>query len=159
MAARSQASIAAARDPESELNLGKLSELLGFHLRMAYVAMHRDFSDAVAGLDLTQRQFAVLSIVAANDGPSQVDIAAALGMDRASMMELIDRLEGQAFVERKRSKGDRRRQELYVTAQGRKVLTAAIARIEEHERKFLNRFTAQDNADLMRMLRRLSARS
>ncbi len=155
MAARSSATALAASQAAPDIDLGELPSLLGFHLRMAYVAMHRHFAESIADLDLTQRQFAVLSIVAANDGPSQVDIASALGMDRASMMELVDRLEERSLMERRRSKGDRRRQELYVTAPGRKLLTTAIARIGEHEQIFKKRFTAQDQSDLFRMLRRL----
>ncbi len=156
MAARSSATaIVAAESPD--IDLGDLPNLLGFHLRMAYVAMHRHFAESIADIDLTQRQFAVLSIVAANEGPSQVDIASALGMDRASMMELVDRLEDRALMERRRSKGDRRRQELYVTAPGRKLLAAAVIRISEHEQHFKKRFTAQELSDLSRMLARLCA--
>ena len=81
--------------------------------------MHRDFMAAVAGLELTQKQTATLWLIQANPGVSQVSVAAALGMDRATMMSITDRLEERGFVIRKRSTVDRRRQELYLTPPAR----------------------------------------
>ena len=99
----------AAVDDLDGFSLGALPSLLGFHLRFANMAMYRDYASAMESLDLTQKQHAVLLIIKANHGVSQVDIAAALGTDRATMMAIVDRLEARDLVERQRSKGDRRR--------------------------------------------------
>ena len=98
----------------------ELDSLLGYLLRRAQGAMHRDFMAAVADFGLTQKQAAALWLIQANGGVSQVEVAAALGMDRATMMAVTDRLEDRGFVIRKRSSTDRRRQELYLTSVGAK---------------------------------------
>ena len=88
-----------------ELMFAELDSLLGYLLRRAQGAMHRDFMDAVADFGLTQKQAAALWLIQANGGVSQVEVAAALGMDRATMMAVTDRLEDRGFVTRKRSVG------------------------------------------------------
>ena len=80
----------------------ELDGLLGYRLRRAQGAMHRDFMAAVASLDHTQKQAATLWLINSNAGVAQVSVAGALGMDRATMMAIIDRLEGgrEAFAAR-----------------------------------------------------------
>src|SRR5688572_30026869 len=119
-----------------ELMFQELDGLLGYRLRRAQGAMHRDYMAAVADLNLTQKQTATLWLIGANPGVSQVTVAAALGMDRATMMAIIDKLEDRALVLRKRSSTDRRRQELLLTPAGQRKLKTVKTRIAEHEARF-----------------------
>ena len=147
------------RDPEfpadALLDLDGLTDLLGFHLRLAHVAMYRDFAVAMAALDLTQKQCATLQLIGANSGVSQVDLAATLGTDRATMMAMIDRLEQRDLVVRRRSVSDRRRQELSLTQAGEAILKQARCTIAEHERHFTARFTAAELKTLVNALSRI----
>jgi DNA-binding MarR family transcriptional regulator len=120
---------------EPDLMFQELDGLLGYRLRRAQGAMHRDYMAAVSGLDLTQKQTATAWLIQANPGVAQVSVASALGMDRATMMSVTDRLEERGFVIRKRSNVDRRRQELYLTPAGQSVLRKVKARIAEHEKR------------------------
>jgi DNA-binding MarR family transcriptional regulator len=137
-----------------ELMFAELDSLLGYLLRRAQGAMHRDFMAAVSDFGLTQKQAAVLWLIQANGGVSQVEVAAALGMDRATMMALTDRLEDRGFVIRKRSSTDRRRQELYLTPLGQSTLRKCKARIAEHEERFRAMFTAPELAALLEALKK-----
>lgn len=127
----------------SPLELAGLNGLLGFRLRRAQSAFHRHFTAALAGVELTQKQVAVLWLIEANPGVSQIDLATLLEMDRATMMAIVDRLEKRELAVRQRSTSDRRRQELYATDAGRRVLAEAKAAIAEHERHFTARFPAE----------------
>jgi MarR family transcriptional regulator, organic hydroperoxide resistance regulator len=118
-----------------ELLFAELDGLLGYRLRRAQGAMHRDYMAAVVGLDLTQKQTATLWLVNANPGVAQVSVAGALGMDRATMMSVTDRLEERGLLVRKRSSVDRRRQELYLTPAGQATLRKVRTRIDEHEKR------------------------
>ena len=140
---------------DRSLDLGVLDDLLGFHLRMALLAVYRDFTSALDGFDLTQRQVATLELVRANPGASQVDLAGVLGTDRATMMSVVDRLEKRHLLKRERSREDRRRQELHLTDAGRKVLAQAKSRIAEHERKFKSRFSEAELEALVQALKRV----
>jgi DNA-binding MarR family transcriptional regulator len=88
---------------------GAASGLLGYRLLRAQDAMHRDFMAAVASLDLTQKQAATLWLIDSNPGVAQISVATALGMDRATMVAVVDRLEQRNLIVRKRSTADRRR--------------------------------------------------
>ena len=137
-----------------ELMFAELDGLLGYLLRRAQGAMHRDFMAAVAEFELTQKQAATLWLIQANAGVSQVEVAAALGMDRATMLGLIDRLEARGFVLRKRSTVDRRRQELYLTPAGQNTLRKCKTKIADHEEKFRELFTASELSSLLEALKR-----
>jgi DNA-binding MarR family transcriptional regulator len=126
------------------LDLGGLQDLLGFQLRMAHVAMHRDFVTAMTDLGLTQKQFASLRLIMANPGASQADLATILGTDRATMMALVDRLDQREFVERRRSTTDRRRQELHLTSAGKSFLVKAERVLDEHEKRFTSMFSDKE---------------
>jgi DNA-binding MarR family transcriptional regulator len=125
-----------AETASSALALGRLAPLLGFHLRTASATIARDFALAMEGTDLTQKQYAVLELIAANPHVSQIDLSQALGTDRATMMAIIDRLDARDLLARRRSARDGRRQELQLTAEGKSLLAEARRRIARHERRF-----------------------
>jgi DNA-binding MarR family transcriptional regulator len=138
-----------------ELDLKGLSGLLGFNIRMAQVAIYRDFTAALKALDLTQKQFAVLSLLEANPGSSQIALGTTLGTDRATMMAMVDRLQKRHLLFRARSKVDRRRQELYLTDEGLAVHAEAVRLIQAHEKQFTSRFSAPELQQLLTLLRRI----
>ena len=137
-----------------ELMFAELDGLLGYRLRRAQGAMHRDYMATVSGLELTQKQTATLWLINANPGVSQVSIASALGMDRATMMSVTDRLEERGLLIRKRSEIDRRRQELYLTPAGQAMLRKVKTRISEHEERFKALFKPAELAALLEALRK-----
>ena len=140
-----------------ELMFQELDGLLGYRLRRAQGAVHRDYVAAVGGLKLTQKQTATLWLIDANPGVSQVAVAAALGMDRATMMAVTNRLQARGLVVRKRSMTDRRRQEINVTAAGAKALQKVKARIVEHENRFKSLFEPAELAALLSALQKFRA--
>ena len=109
---------------------------------------------SVAGLDLTQKQAATLWLIHANSGVSQVSLATTLGMDRATMMSIVDRLEERGLLVRRRSVIDRRRQELYVTPAGQSLLGKVQTRIARHEERFKSLFTRSELEALLIALRK-----
>jgi MarR family transcriptional regulator, organic hydroperoxide resistance regulator len=139
-----------------DLRFDDLDALLGYRVRRAQGAIHRDYMAAIAGLDVTQKQTATLWLINANPGVSQVSLAASLGMDRATIMSLIDRLEDRGFVIRRRSTVDRRRQELYLTPAGQGILRKVKTRIATHERRFTACFKPAELTALMSALAKIA---
>ncbi|MBX5160725.1 MarR family transcriptional regulator [Rhizobium sp. NZLR8] len=137
------------------LDVGRLGDLLGFHLRMAHVAIYRDFAETMEELRLTQKQLAVMELVAGNPGVSQIDLANTLGTDRATMMALVNRLAARDFIERRPSAADRRRQELHLTEAGRAMLARARALIAMHEQRFIELFSPDEMDALLAALKRI----
>jgi len=140
-----------------QLMFEELDGLLGYQLRRAQGAMHRDYMATVAGLNLTQKQTATLWLIQSNPGVAQVSVAAALGMDRATMMSITDRLEERSLLIRKRSTVDRRRQELYLTPGGQGLLRKVKARIAEHEDRVKALFKPAELEGLLAALKKFQA--
>jgi hypothetical protein len=79
--------------PAAALNMGILADLLGFNVRRAQIELRRDFI-ANLGDDIVRPGiFSLLALVDANPGIAQVDLVNALGIDKASLVPLLNRLE------------------------------------------------------------------
>ena len=118
----------AAVDPVDLSQVGDIKNILGFHIRLAYVAVYRHFMDTFSDLELTQKQVSVLWLVDDNPGVAQTDLAQRLFMDRATTMGIVNRLQGRGLLQRGPSPEDRRRKTLYLTAPGATCCSApAIA--------------------------------
>lgn len=139
----------------SPLDYDELDSVLGFHVRQAQGAMHRRVVEVLSSVELTQKQAGTLWLVGANPGTSQISIGNALRMDRATTMAIVDRLDGRELVVRQRSTVDRRRQELYLTPEGQKLLVKVKKMVKDHEREFAKRFTDEELATLIELLGRV----
>ena len=141
-------------DSEDAANLTSLNNLLGFHMRMAEMAMHRDFISTLREVDLTQKLTAVLMLLEDNPGQSQIWLSNVLGTDRATIMAMVDRLEERDLIYRTRSRVDRRRQELYLSRTGMETLSRAHGLIKEHEARFKALFKDDEFQALVGFLKR-----
>jgi hypothetical protein len=62
----------------------------------------------------TGHPFALLNVIGAREGAIQQELGAAMGIDRTTMVALIDQLEDAGLAERRPSKTDRRAREVTV---------------------------------------------
>ncbi|WP_207764850.1 MarR family winged helix-turn-helix transcriptional regulator [Hyphococcus luteus] len=136
-------------------DLGEIDDIVGFHIRLAYTAVYRHFMDTFADLDMTQKQVSVLWLVDDHPGIAQTDLAKRLRMDRATVMAIINRLEGRRLLRRGQSASDGRKQTLKLTPTGVKILAEAKKAIHEHESWLKGRFTKQEVKTLIEFLRRI----
>jgi DNA-binding MarR family transcriptional regulator len=137
------------------LDLDCLPSLLGFNIRRAQIALWRDFNRNVAEGYVRPGIFSALLLAQANPGIAQIEIANQLGIDKASVVSLVDRMEDSGWVIRKRSTEDRRRQGIFLTTAGSKACRSLKKEMLDHERKFVSRFTEQELRQLIALLRRL----
>lgn len=145
---------AALTDDKCE-DIGALADIVGFHIRLAHVAVYRHFTETFIDLDLTQKQVSVLWLVDDHPGVAQIDVGQRLQMDRATTMTIVNRLQDRDYLRRERSKSDGRKQALYLTAQGDKALAKAKNCIAEHEAWLKSRFTPSEVEKLVEMLARI----
>src|SRR3954470_15240457 len=103
------------------LDLDCLPTLLGFNIRRAQIALWRDFNRNVAEGYVRPGVFSALLLARANPGIAQIEIANQLGIDKASVVSLVDRMEDSGWVTRRRSTEDRRRQGIFLTPAGVKA--------------------------------------
>lgn len=140
-----------AEDIPQPINLDVLKDKLGYHLRIVErnINKGRQFTKAV---NLTIVQYSVFSVIATNEGASQVAIGEALGMDKPSVMTVINRLQDDGLVERRTSPQDKRSHALYLSAKGRKEFTVVEKNVKTYDNQFKNKLTADEFVTLIRIL-------
>ena len=134
---------------------GVLESLLGYHLRRAQVAVFQDFGVAMRGMDITPGQFGVLALIQANPGLTQSALGEAMGIDRSTVVAVIDRLESRGLVRRAPSPNDRRSYALVLDAEGERRFAEALKRVRAHERRIARRMSAAERVALIELLRRV----
>src|SRR6202451_4354397 len=103
---------------EGDDDIGKIRNIVGFHIRLAHGAVYRHFMETFAHLDLTQKQVSVLWLVDDHPDIAQTDLAKRMRMDRATTMGIVNRLESKGYLERGKSSRDGRMQTLNLTIAG-----------------------------------------
>ncbi|MEW2165653.1 MarR family winged helix-turn-helix transcriptional regulator [Streptomyces sp. NPDC007084] len=114
---------------------GLLPPRLGYLVRNAYLDLAALTAKALEPYGVHPKELGVLSVIAADGAErSQNELASAVGMDRTTMVAVIDELEGRGLVERHRSARDRRRNVVTLTDAGAVCLRDADrARVEAEE--------------------------
>lgn len=141
--------------PPAALDHGLLPGLLGYQLRLAQQAVFRDFERAAEGLGVSPGRFGMLVLIEANPGVSQSRLAREIGLDRSTLVAILDALEGANLLER-RAGEDRRTNGLWLTRRGRGVIEKMKDRVAAHEARIAARLTAAEQRQLLDLLRRLS---
>ena len=141
------------------LQLGELSELLGYSLKRAQLKVFEDFLRCVAPLQLTPAQFSVLLLLDRNPGRNQTEIANTLGILRPNFVAMLDGLESRDLCTRIRSTNDRRSHILMLTDKGRAVLARAKKLVAtKHEARLNELLGPANRAALLEMLDKIARR-
>jgi DNA-binding MarR family transcriptional regulator len=147
----------AGADREPEISLGLLASLLGYNLRRAQLAVFQNFTEMVGASELTPGQFGVLVVIDANPGLSQTQLGNALGIDRSTVVAVIDRLETRGLVARQAAPNDRRSHALHLSDSGKATLRRLTERVRAHERAIARDLSAEEQAQLIALLRRVAS--
>src|SRR5690606_41700234 len=102
-------------DEVSGPSLGVLDELLGFYIRRAQLANFRLFHKHVVDPAATPTQFAMLVLIYANPGLSQVELGDILDMERATSMADVYKQHAARWISNRRSHNERRKTMLLIT--------------------------------------------
>jgi DNA-binding MarR family transcriptional regulator len=139
----------------AEINMDLLPSLLGYNVRRAQIELWRDFGASVAEGEIRPGLFSMMLLIGANPGIAQIDLANQLGVDKASIVALVDRLENAGWVQRKRSTEDRRRQEIFTTPAGAKKLAQLKREVQDHDGKFCALYTPEELRQFLDFLQRI----
>jgi len=141
---------------DDELDLGILPGLLGYQLRRAQVTVFQHFADALGDRNVTPGQLGLLVLVSRNPGISQTALARAVGVERATLGEAIDRLHKRDLLRREPAPNDRRSYALHLSANGEKFLDDFLPRLLRHEEEVAGNLSPEERTTLLALLRRLA---
>jgi DNA-binding MarR family transcriptional regulator len=136
--------------------LPALAGRLGYLLKHAQLRLADLTGAALRPLGINGRECAVLIAIDEQAPLSQQEVAARMGVDRTTMVALIDELETKNLVARQPDPADRRRNVTTLTTSGRKTLRRAVTATEKAERRALDWMSDAEIAQFKQSLRRLA---
>ena len=137
-----------------QLDWGSLSGAIGPHLRLLRNVMTSRIVAALAPYGLPSGSLSMLALIDANPGCSQTDLARQTGVTKSAVVAILDELEQQELAERTTAKGDRRRNELSLTAKGRQQLDEMQRIAAAQEAPMMVALSDEERATLIDLLNR-----
>jgi DNA-binding MarR family transcriptional regulator len=141
-----------AQDATPELGL---PVRLGYLLKHVQLRLAEHTGPALAPLNLNGRELAVLSVLGAGPPLAQQQAAGRLGVDRTTMVALVDELERKDLVERRADAGDRRRNLVHLTERGQHALNEGERLVQDAEQAFLAVLDGAEADQFRSLLQRL----
>lgn len=134
---------------------GEMEASVGYRLRLAQILAYRNFEEKITDHGVAPRYLGLLGIVSANPGQPQNKLADAIGLQKSSLVTILDRLEKDEILERRAIPQDRRARGVWLTPRGEEVVAELALRAEEHEQRMAKGIPAEDRERLIEMLGRI----
>jgi len=134
-----------------KIDTGSIDNDIGYRIRMANVHIFKNFKKLIG---MTPQKYAVLGLIAHNEGLPQVALGRTLNMDKATTMAIIDKLEQSGLIVRKTSTVDRRYQAIFMTPNGKKKQRVFETDVQAFEDHLSSKFTKSELADFLGYLSR-----
>jgi len=149
------------RSSARALDRGVLPSLLGYALRRAQSAVFADFAGTFtrAGEALTPGEFGLLVLVEGNAGLSQMALARALGIDRSTLVPILNRLQARSLLVRRVSPTDGRTHALGLTPAGAAALARFARLVSAHEKRIAAGLSTAETRKLIELLEKVRDRS
>src|SRR6266568_4928651 len=123
--------------------------------KLGFAAKDRTMK-AYEGTGLHPYHHAILLVLDVGSAETQGSIADALGYDRGQLVGLLDELEEQGLVERRRDPSDRRRHVVRLTPDGRRALGRLRTVARRLENDLVTPLDEQEREQLHALLQRLA---
>ena len=135
----------------TEIRLGPLRNFIAFHLRLAQDASFRSFVRHAGQRNLKPGRFAAMMMIHTNPGITQVALGRAISRDKSTVTPLIQELQRQGLVRRRRSASDRRSITLELTKPGEAALAGLAVHARAHNRR-LDAILGKRKTELLELL-------
>lgn len=142
----------------SKNDLGpRLSARLTYLLKRSLADLQALHEQHLGPLGVSDRELAVLLFLDGREPESQQQAAARMGIDRTTMVSLLDSMEGKGLLARRPDAGDRRRNVIVLTEAGQAKLQAATEASDAAERELLAQLDEREAAQLRALLTRVTS--
>jgi len=115
-----------------------------------------EFAQALEPLGLRPPHFGVMTLIDAESGLTQQELAERSLIDPSSMVAVVDELEELGYAERQTHPGDRRKHAVHLTAEGNRILGRARTAAMNTAKDVLAPLDADEVETLRQLLRKLA---
>ena len=130
-------------------------EPIGLEITRTGRVLSRAFNDALADAGGSLPQWLVLTALKHGDHKMQRDIAAAIGIEGATLTHHLRRMEADGYIRRERVAEDRRSQLVELTPSGEKLFTRLLRAVIGFDQKLRAGLSERDLNTLRTLLERL----
>lgn len=127
----------------------------GYLLRRGGQFVTATFDGITSDAGITAGQMTVLLAISFEPGLQQLELAALLNWDEATMGGMIKRLEKSGYIERRSSTRSSRGRQIYLTAQGEAFYKTLRPKILLTQRKLLKNLSTEEASMLLRLLSKM----
>jgi DNA-binding MarR family transcriptional regulator len=139
-----------------KIDAGRALDRSPSHLLHRALQLALDIYAEETGPDaVTQRQYAVLAAVAAQEGLTQTDLVRSTGIDRSTLADLVARMIGKGLLARQRSTADARANTVSLTGAGRAALEAAKPRVAAADARIMKLLPTRKRDAFLGVLREM----
>jgi DNA-binding MarR family transcriptional regulator len=135
--------------------MGPLAQYLPYLLNRAGARIAAAFNAEVRQVGASLQVWRVLAALREQDGRRMGDLSKTTSIEVSTLTRLVDNMEKDGLVVRRREAGDARAISLYVTPSGRRLTQRIVPIAERYETVALKGFTAGEIVVLKKALRRL----
>jgi DNA-binding MarR family transcriptional regulator len=132
-----------------------LSARLTYLFKRALVDLELLHEVHLGPVGVSARELGVLLFLDGREPESQQQAAARMGIDRTTMVGLLDSLEGKGLIARRPDTGDRRRNVVVLTDAGQAKLREATEASDAAERELLTTLSEREAEQLRALLARI----
>lgn len=105
--------------------------------------------------ELTKPQYAVMRSIAENPGIEQVALTEVAVSTKATLAEMLSRMESRGLVRRENDPADKRRRFIYLTPEGEALLASSIPVGNGVDQAFLGRLSAEEQTAFSALIRKM----
>lgn len=133
------------------------AEPIGLEVTRTGRVLSMQFNDALAEAGGSLPQWLILTALKGGDHTMQRDIAAAIGIEDATLTHHLNRMETDGLVRRERVAANRRTQVVVLTPTGEALFASLLGAVVAFDRQLSAGFSDRELATLRRLLARLRA--
>lgn len=134
-----------------------LDDYVPYLLNRAGARIAQSFAEEMRALGTTLQAWRVLAALCDRDAQRVSELSAHTSIEISTLSRVLDGMQKQGLVARRRAPGDGRVVTLHVTAAGRRLTDRIIPIAERYERVAVAGLSAAETGTLKRLLRRLYA--
>ncbi len=116
----------------------RLKEFFGYCLYKSALRMRFQMDEALKKHGLISPHYGILHILKDSPPVTQKTLGDQMGIDKATMVKLLDELQERKLIQRTVVAADRRAQHVTITAKGRKITAQAVILIRSVHKDFLS---------------------
>jgi DNA-binding MarR family transcriptional regulator len=136
--------------------MDNLYEMPGHLIRRVQQISAALFAQECSEFDLTSVQFAALMAIQSHPQVDATRLSALIGFDRATIGDVLERLETKGWVLRSSTPNDKRVKLLTLSAEGTTVLKRVLPAVRRVQERLMRPLAQKDRAHMVRMLSQLA---